>query len=42
MLAGLWGAKNWQNRTKLQNLAYEMFEQTPRQYWDYDQALLRR
>ena len=42
MLAGLWGAKIWQDRVKMHHLAANMFEQTPRHYWDFDQALLRR
>lgn len=42
ILAGLWGAKIDQNRLQMSALAQAMFESTPRDYWDYDQALLRR
>ena len=42
MLAGLWGAKTFKNRQKIQHLTATMLNSTPRHYWDYDQALLRR
>ena len=42
ILAGLWGAKLERNRSKLADLAKNMFHSKPRQYWDFDQALLRR
>lgn len=42
MLAGLWGAKVSQDREKIGQLAVEMLDSTPRHYWDFDQALLRR
>lgn len=42
MLAGLWGAKLAHNRKKLRQLASNLLSSTPRHYWDFDQALLRR
>ena len=42
MLAGLWGAKVSQDRHKIRHLAGQMLATTPRHYWDFDQALLRR
>ena len=42
ILAGLWGAKIDPNRPQMSALAQTIFKSTPRQYWDYDQALLRR
>ena len=42
MLAGLWGAKNYEDREMLKDLGLTMLTSTPRNYWDYDQALLRR
>ena len=42
ILAGLWGAKNFQDRELMKDLGMSVFNSTPRNYWDYDQALLRR
>ena len=42
ILAGLWGAKNFHNRALMKDLGMSMLTSRPRDYWDYDQALLRR
>ena len=42
MMAGMWGAKNSFNRAELTDLGSTLFNAKPRQYWDFDQALLRR
>ena len=42
ILAGLWGAKNVLKRDLVASLAEQMFKAPPRDYWDFDQALLRR
>ena len=42
IMAGLWGAQNSNDRNYLRHLAELMFNSTPRHYWDFDQALLRR
>jgi hypothetical protein len=42
IMAGMWGAKNSANRPELVDLGSTLFRSKPRQYWDFDQALLRR
>ncbi len=42
MLAGLWGARNSNKRDSLYELGKAIFNAKPRNYWDFDQALLRR
>ena len=42
MMAGLWGAKNSANRMRTADLGNALFNEEPRRYWDFDQALLRR
>ena len=43
ILAGLWGTKLDKNRREMvKNLAVNMLNSAPRNYWDFDQALLRR
>ena len=41
-MAGLWGAQNTNDRQTLRHLGEVMLNSTPRHYWDFDQALLRR
>ena len=37
-MAGLWGAKNFEDRALLSTLGNEMFDERPRKYWDFDQV----
>ncbi len=37
-MAGLWGARNSNDRRLLAELGGEIVEAPPRDYWDYDQV----
>ena len=41
-MAGLWGAKNANDRQLLASLGNEILDAKPRKYWDFDQVNILR